>query len=348
MIYLYQHHDLTRLAEVLAVLRGQTRDVSPLVPDTILVPNRGTGRWLQAELAESEGTAANLDLPVPGLFVWRMLRDTRRDRPDSSDYERGRLVWHLYALLPELDVPEVQRYLAPEPRERHRYQLAQQLADVFDQYLIHRRDVLAVWEAGDETMTPPASWQAPVWRAVVERIGQAHRAQLLTEFLERAQRGELDLSRVPDPIYAFALSDLPADYLRLLYGLGEYVDVHFMLPNPSAAYWGDVPTQRIGRVDVEALHAGIARAGDGASDDDGGAGQDRPTTNRYCFHFFDLPWRAWRLGEIPNFAGSTDHIRSIARSPDNRWASRRYVRAFWASCSGWWRCRPRPGRRWSG
>ncbi len=277
MIYLYQHHDLTRLAEVLAVLRGQTRDVSPLVPDTILVPNRGTGRWLQAELAESEGTAANLDLPVPGLFVWRMLRDTRRDRPDSSDYERGRLVWHLYALLPELDVPEVQRYLAPEPRERHRYQLAQQLADVFDQYLIHRRDVLAVWEAGDETMTPPASWQAPVWRAVVERIGQAHRAQLLTEFLERAQRGELDLSRVPDPIYAFALSDLPADYLRLLYGLGEYVDVHFMLPNPSAAYWGDVPTQRIGRVDVEALHAGIARAGDGASDDDGGAGQDRPT-----------------------------------------------------------------------
>jgi len=73
--------------------------------------------WLQAELAESEGTAANLDLPVPGVFVWRILRDTRSDRPDSSDYERGRLVWHLYALLPGLDIPAVQRYLAAEPRD---------------------------------------------------------------------------------------------------------------------------------------------------------------------------------------------------------------------------------------
>ena len=267
MFQLYQHHDLTRLAETLAVLRAWNTPASPLVADTVIVPNRGTARWLQKELAESESTATNLDLPVPGVFVWRVLRDTRSDQPDSSDYERGRLVWHLYALLPELDVPEVQRYLAAEPRERHRYQLAQQLADVFDQYLIHRRDELARWEAGDEARTPPASWQAPVWRAVVERIGQQHRARLLMEFLELAERGELDVSRLPDPVYAFALADLPADYLRLLYALGRYVDVHFLLPNPSAAYWGDIPSRRIGRVDVEALRAGIARSPDEESED---------------------------------------------------------------------------------
>lgn len=280
MFQLYQHHDLTRLAETLAVLRARNRPASPLEADTVLVPNRGTARWLQAELAESEGTATHLHLPVPGLFVWQVLRDTVPGgaRPDSSDYERERLVWHLYALLPELDIPAVQRYLAGEPRERHRYQLAQQLADVFDQYLIHRRDVLAAWEAGREERFPPASWQAPVWRAVVERVGREHRAQLLSDCLAAAADGRLVLERVPRTIYAFALADLPADYLRVLYALGQHVDVHFLLPNPSAAYWGDVERRRVARVS-EPVDARIARRGNGEEADDvgAGAGQGAPT-----------------------------------------------------------------------
>ncbi|HKJ95796.1 MAG TPA: exodeoxyribonuclease V subunit gamma, partial [Gammaproteobacteria bacterium] len=185
MFHLYQHHDLSTLASMLAALRERAAPASPLAADTVLVPNRGTARWLQAELAEAEGTATNLDLLLPAPFVWRVLWSTvngGEGRPDSSDFERERLVWHLYALLPGLRVAEVQRYLAAEPRERHRYQLAQQLADVFDQYLIHRRDVLAAWEAGEEERYPPASWQAPVWRAVVGRIEERHRAQLLTDF----------------------------------------------------------------------------------------------------------------------------------------------------------------------
>jgi len=255
---------------MLAALRMNAPARSPLAPETVLVPNRGTARWLQAELAESEGSAANLELPVTGLFVWQVLRDTVGGDQDSSDYERERLAWHLYALLPDIDVPEVRRYLAAEPRERHRYQLAQELADVFDAYLIHRRDVIAAWEAGEEERFPPAGWQAPVWRALVARIGVRHRAQLMTDFLARAGSGDLDASRLPNPLYAFALADLPVDYLRLLYALGRYVDVHFLLPNPSTAYWGDVERRPVTAVDladgkdVEPEHpllASLGRAG---------------------------------------------------------------------------------------
>lgn len=245
MFALYQHHDMATLAATLAALRGHAAPASPLAAETIVVPNRGTARWLQAELATSEGTATNLELPVPGRFVWQVLRDTLPGRPDSSDYERARLVWHLYALLPTVPVPAVQRYLAAEPQERHHYQLAHRLADVFDQYLIHRRDVLADWEAGREDKYPPAAWQAPVWRALVAHIGTRHRARLLGDFLARAASGDLDTSRLPDPVYAFALADLPADYLRLLYALGQYVNVHFLLPNPSTAYWGDIARRRV-------------------------------------------------------------------------------------------------------
>jgi exodeoxyribonuclease V gamma subunit len=244
MFYLYQHHDLTALAELFAALRQRHTRASVLTPETVVVPNRGTARWLQAELAEAEGAAANLELPVPGRFVWQTLRDTLPGSPDSAQYEREALVWHLYALLPSVEVAEVQRYLAREPRERQRYQLAQQLAAVFDQYLIHRRDVLAAWEAGAQARLPPESWQAPVWRALVERLetgfDQRDRAKLLTELLERAQAGTLDDALLPSPLYAFGLVDLPADYLRLLHALGRYTDVHYLLPNPSGAYWGDV------------------------------------------------------------------------------------------------------------
>jgi exonuclease V gamma subunit len=42
-------------------------------------------------LAERGGSSANLELPVPGRFVWRVLRDTLPGQPDSSDFERGPL-----------------------------------------------------------------------------------------------------------------------------------------------------------------------------------------------------------------------------------------------------------------
>lgn len=245
MFQLYQHHDLEALASVLAVLRQRAQPGSALAPDTVIVPNRGTGRWLQAALAMDDGVAANLTLPVPGRFVWQILAHTLPGQPDSTDYARERLAWHLYALLPSLDVPAVQRYLANEPRERHRYQLAAELADLFDAYLIHRRDVLAAWEAGREADESPADWQAPIWRALVGRLGPRHRAALMTELLEAAEAGTLNTQAVPDPIYAIALVDLPPDYLRLLHALGQYVDVHFLLPNPSAAYWGDTPRRPV-------------------------------------------------------------------------------------------------------
>jgi len=256
MFHLYQHHDLEVLAELLAGLRGRAGHTAVLEPDTILVPNRGTARWLQAQLAESERIAANLDLRLPAPFVLQTLHDTLPGAPDSGDYERERLAWHLYAVLPTVDVPAVQRYLAAEPRERHRYQLAMQLADVFDACLVHRRDVLDAWEAGREGPEPPANWQAPVWRALLERLDPRHRGRLLSEFLERAADGTLDVSRLPGTVHAFALGDLPPDYLRFLHALGRNLEVHFLLPNPSAAYWGDVRRQRVERPLSPALSPG--------------------------------------------------------------------------------------------
>lgn len=242
MFYLYHHHDLERLADVLTALR-RTHLPSPLATDRILVPNLGLGRWLKMHIAERDGIAANIHTALPAPFFWDLIAGSLPGRPDSSAYTRENLRWHLYAHLPALagEVPAVARYLDEQPAELRRWQLAERLAELFDEYLIYRRPMLLGWERGENETGPPGNWQAPLWRALVARLGPDHRARLLGELIRRVEHGKtLERSHWPERLYAFGLGNLPPDYLRLLYALGRHADVHFLMHNPSDGYWGDI------------------------------------------------------------------------------------------------------------
>ena len=53
------------------------------------------------------------------------------------------------------------------------------------------------------------------------------------------------ITRCPADLYCFGLVALPPDHLRFLYALAAHIDVHFLLPNPSEAYWGDITAHRV-------------------------------------------------------------------------------------------------------
>lgn len=253
MFYLYHHHDLTRLADVLSLLR-RAQTPSPLAVDRVLVPNVGLGRWLKMHLAERDGIAANIATDLPAPFFWDVIAGSLPgERPDSSAFRRENLRWHLYLHLPALseEIPAVARYLGEPSAELGRWQLAERLADLFDGYLIYRRDMLLAWERGVTDPAPPGLWQAPLWRALVRRLGRHHRARLLAELIERVESdGPLDTARWPERVYAFALGNLPPDYLRLLYAIAGYRDVHFLMHNPSDVYWGDIERRPV-HLDVD-------------------------------------------------------------------------------------------------
>jgi len=256
MFYLYHHNDLARLAELFGALRQSATNaqpISPLAIDTVLAPNRGIGRWLAIQLAESEGIAANLEIALPGGWIWDMLRAVSDDALTGKHFEADCLPWHLYAALPGMaaEIPSVADYLGDPVDEVRRYQLAAQLADVFDKYLVYRADMLARWERGETPADNPGRWQAAVWRWLTDanRLGRTHRARVLTDFVVRLRDDKALQQRViaycPDQLYCFGLVALAPDHLRLLYALAEHIDVHFLLPNPSAEYWGDVTTGRL-------------------------------------------------------------------------------------------------------
>lgn len=247
MFYLYHHNDLATLASLFEVLRNR-QPASPLQTDTVIAPNAGIGRWLRIQLAESEGIAANIRGLLPGEFIWDLFHAVLPDADYGEHFEPRSLPWHLYIALPNIagEVSAVADYLGQPVNEVRRYQLAHQLADVFDQYLIHRADMLERWEQGHFPHTNPGAWQARVWHWLTRRhrLGHRHRACLIRNFIRHLADDHALQQRVeqycPSEIYCFGLVALAPDQLRLFYALARHIDVHFLLPNPSAAYWGDI------------------------------------------------------------------------------------------------------------
>ena len=251
MFYLYHHHDLQRLAELLAELRQRNTPVSPLTPDTVVVPGQGTGRWLQKQLAEDQGVLANVDFPLPAGFIWKTLIQEGMGLEAGEAWSRDNLVWHIYRLLPGMarDIPAVSQYLAgatAAASEVHRIQLAERLADVFDQYQVFRGDMLEAWDRGKiDSDSGTARWQAAVWQKLVAALGQAHRVNVLRRAIASLDAATATAAVPTGRLICFGLAELPPDYLRLFYTLARHVDVHFLFPNPSAHYWGDISSQRV-------------------------------------------------------------------------------------------------------
>src|SRR5699024_7316910 len=196
---------------------------------------------------------ANIDLDLPGSYIWQLLRAVAPQADSGQHFEADALPWHLYFALPAMaaEIPAVAAYLGAPVDEIRRWQLARRLAAVFDEYLIYRADMLIAWEQGSTPAADPGRWQARVWRYLTRpaRLGHNHRARMLREFIRQvahdAQIQQRVAAHCPPVLYCFGLATLAPDHLRLLYALAGHIDVHFLLPNPSAAYWGDITASRL-------------------------------------------------------------------------------------------------------
>ena len=113
------------------------------------------------------------------------------------------------------------RFLQGED-DRRRYQLAEKLADLYDQYQVYRADWLSQWETGalDYSGKPLDSeqrWQAALWQQICLDIGQpSSRAHIHQRFL--AQLKWAGQSRVfPQRVVLFGLSTVPQQTLEVLH-----------------------------------------------------------------------------------------------------------------------------------
>ena len=252
MLKLHTSNRLEILAEGLAeTLRRPLR--SPLRPEVVMVQSQGMARWLKLQLADAHGVCANYAFPFPRIFCAEVLAAGSANPTSQPAQGREIMLWEIMQVLPELlEQPEfspLKNYLADATDVRKRFQLAGQIANLFDQYLVFRPDLVLAWDQGrastaDSKAADHEAWQASLWRRLRQGKAGAHLAALWQEFGERAGKPGFKPVGVPERISVFGISALPPSYLQLLCALGAVAEVHLFLLQPSQEYWGLIVSAR--------------------------------------------------------------------------------------------------------
>ena len=238
----------------------------PLLPETLLVQSNGMKHWLEMALADDSamGICAATQMELPSSFIWRMYRLVLGQAlvPVAMPFDKQALVWRLWRLLPEFarthQVAPLLAYVKDDPLGRQRYQLAQQVADVFDGYQSYRADWLTDWANGQfvlqhkgarKDMPADQVWQAQLWQLLQQDVlqtqapelaSQCHsRADVHSQFMHKVQQtNALKPAALPPRIVVFGISNLPMQVVEALAALGRWSQVIMMVQNPCQEYWG--------------------------------------------------------------------------------------------------------------
>lgn len=179
--------------------------LAPLENEVILVQSNGIAQWLKLALAKDQsfsnntegltsgmGIAAALDITLPARFLWRTYKAVLEELPPASPFDKAPLAWRLLRILKDIDQMDefasdyqiyqpLRQFLTDDQDQRKRYQLAVQLADLFDQYQVYRSDWLTAWTAGRNELPDglrdlirelpeQQHWQPALWRKLIEDI----------------------------------------------------------------------------------------------------------------------------------------------------------------------------------
>src|SRR5690606_23059997 len=251
----------------LAVEWMQRYPLAPLEPEIILVQSNGIAQWLKLALATDPrlhggsrglGVATALDLSLPAGFIWKMYHAVlgAARLPERDVLNRESLVWRSWRLLNPDTLGSVfdalRRFLDTDRSGRKRYQLAEKLADLFDQYQVYRADWLEGWARGEavlydaqgqpQPLPDVAACQADWWRLLLQDIGdpdmQSTRAGVHRASVSALEHSEVRPAALPWPVMVFGLSAFPAQSHEALAALSNFVHVMVLVHTPCRYSWG--------------------------------------------------------------------------------------------------------------
>ena len=253
MLHLYQSNRLEDIAQMLARIQQVAPLENPFAAEEIIIQSQGMRRYISQYLARETGIAANLRFSLPAGLAWRLMREAMPNIPALSPFSSEVMRWRLLALFQSDEFAQSPDFAATRQALAHylnngdyaAYQLAGQLADVFDQYLVYRPDWIETWAAGK--LVPELAhsrsadtqiWQARLWQHLDDgKQGAPHRVQLWRTLMQSLARPN---PRLPQRYFVFGIATLAPMYLQLLAQLAQHSQVHIFALNPSQAYWGNI------------------------------------------------------------------------------------------------------------
>ena len=220
---------------------------NPLNKEVFLIQSQGMERWLSQKLADQFGVWGNYEFLFPGKFFSSIAKTVDQQLNDEV-FDRELMLWRFEQLLRELDEPcfsPLQYYIQGENQALKRFQLAQKLAQTFDQYQMMRADMLALWQQGQTLYNSDSErWQKALWAKVTEQLGAKHRGLLWQDVIKRFNHSADLSAHLPERIFVFGVNTMPPLFLDFLQGLSKHCDVHLFLLNPAQVYWADIASKR--------------------------------------------------------------------------------------------------------
>lgn len=276
MFYLYNSNRTERLAGQLAEVVKATNSQNPFEQTVFLVQNREIKRLLSQYLADTFGVWGNSTYLLPLSFIAHVC-ETLEIPYESEAFDRSVMVWRLERLLRDPSGPAmapIRFYLSGDQSDTKRYQLARQVADLFDQYQIMRPAMIDCWDR-DRSVTDNQAeqWQRHLWRRLRQEGVGRNRAEVIESLIRHLEGRREELPDGLKKLFVFGLHTLPPLFLSILESLARMSDIHFFLLTPCSEYWGDMETarQRLRRgkqndsaPDLAAYHpllAGLGRQG---------------------------------------------------------------------------------------
>ena len=241
MLYLCHGNQLEDLADRLVLdLTRPVKDV--LAPDLIAVPGQGIARWLSLRLAHQQGIIANTLWQFPAELLWHLFRTILGNVPATNAFSADALAWRVLNVLIDEEFvaahPPLSHYLESGDPQR-RWQLAQRLGRLYEQYLVYRPDWIRHWQ-----YQAAENWQGALWRQLIDVGDDRHWLIAQQEMLKRLNSDPSAVTQLPERISLFALPTLSPAYLEFLRAVSKHIDVTIYHQNFSRGYWAEIISEK--------------------------------------------------------------------------------------------------------
>ncbi len=216
-------------------------------PETIVTQTRGIDAWLSMEAARIKGIFANFIFLKPDDLLNHIIRITGLSA--GNYYAAGNMKWELYVILNSEAFKEHFAFVADYfgDDDLKRLQLATEVADLFDQYMVYRPDYIQLWNSGLHPESPETlfggefkkhdAWQQWLWDQLRKKFGEdsLDKVQLMGQLLQQIRRPEIQKSirEVHPQISIFGISIITRFHAEFFIELGRITELNFYLLNFS-------------------------------------------------------------------------------------------------------------------
>lgn len=256
-----QEHLLIVISELIKQQHTQSAS-SIFTPVHVMVESLGMKHFVNMGIARHLGVSMNIEFPLVSRGIYNICRLIlgENEVPKESLYKREILVWRIESILRASDFINNQNaeaantywQNASDP-SRARFMLAQNTADVFEQYMQYRPNWFESWEKGESVIKQNTSiadilepWQRLLWQMLIKdkaaTLGNGnYPAKILQSAIEKFEVGKVEL---PQVLHIFVVNALSRQQLELLYKISQQIDIFFYHLNPCGEYWADLVTDK--------------------------------------------------------------------------------------------------------